>query len=270
MYTLVVILIFLLGTIIGSFLNVVIYRFGTGKSIVSGRSICMTCNNKLRWYELIPVFSFLIQSGRCRRCAGSISHQYPLVELITGIMFTLTILHLFPILSFSQNLYILLVIFYSFVFCLLIVISVYDIRHKIIPNKLVYVFIFVSFLSLFINYTSSTSLFTLPTLGRLLCGPLFAMPFAILWLVGKGRLMGLGDAKLILGIAWLLTPIESLAAIIISFWIGAVMSLVLMFFGRRKMTMKTEIPFGPFLVFSTFIVFLFSLDIFSLAALFHL
>lgn len=270
MYILVVIFIFLLGTIIGSFLNVVIYRFGTGKSIVAGRSICMTCNNKLRWYELIPVFSFLIQSGRCRRCASSISHQYPIVEFITGVMFTLIVLHLFPILSFSQNLYFLLVTFYSFVFCLLLVISVYDLRHKIIPDKLVYVFIFVSFLSLFINYTNAGSLLSLPSPMRLVAGPLFALPFALLWMLGRGRLMGLGDAKLILGIAWLLPPLASLAVITMSFWVGSIVSLAFMFFSKKRMGMKTEIPFAPFLVLSVFIVFLFNLDIFSLAALFHL
>ncbi len=269
MYILVVVLIFLLGTIIGSFLNVVIYRFGTGKSIAIGRSICMTCNNKLRWYELIPLFSFLIQKGRCRRCASSISHQYPLVEFGTGLMFTLIVLHLLPIVMFSQALFIFLAVLFTFIFCLLMVISVYDFRHKIIPDKLVYVFIFTAFLALFINF-SGDYFISLPSPMRLVAGPLFALPFALLWMIGKGRFMGLGDAKLILGLAWMFPPYQTLAILTLSFWIGSVVSLALMFFSKKKMGMKTEIPFAPFLVLSAFIVFFFSLDIFSLAAIFSL
>ncbi|MFA4853534.1 MAG: prepilin peptidase, partial [Bacteroidales bacterium] len=87
MSILIFVFIFLLGTIVGSFLNVVIFRFNTGRTITTGRSICMNCNRDLRWYELIPVLSFLIQSGKCRRCASKISHQYPLVEIVTGLVF---------------------------------------------------------------------------------------------------------------------------------------------------------------------------------------
>ena len=270
MYTLVFIFIFLLGTIIGSFLNVVIYRFNTGKSIVHGRSICMTCNRTLRWYELIPLFSFLIQKGKCRRCATTISHQYPLVEFGTGFIFALLAFHFLPVLGFSQGTYIALVTLFSFLFSLLMVVSVYDIRHKIIPNRLVYIYAGVSLFSVFINTSGVGSFFIVPSLFALVSGPLFALPFALLWLVSRGRLMGLGDAKLILGLGWMLGPLAGLAMLTLSFWIGAVVSLVIMFFSSHKMTMKTEIPFAPFLILSTVIVFFFHLDIFSLVALFHL
>lgn len=270
MYTLVFIFIFLLGTIIGSFLNVVIYRFNTGKSIAKGRSICMTCNHKLRWYELIPILSFLIQSGKCRRCASSISHQYPLVEFGTGLIFAFIAFHFLKVLSFSQISYVVLVCLFSFIFSLLMVIAVYDIRHKIIPDRLAYIYAFVSLISIFINHTGVGSFFVTPSLLALVSGPLFALPFAFLWLISKGRWMGLGDAKLVLGIGWMLGPMQSFAMITLSFWIGAVVSLAIMLFSRRKMTMKTEIPFAPFLIISTLIVFFFNLDIFSLLSLLHL
>src|SRR5690606_24099342 len=77
---------FLLGLIIGSFLNVVIYRYNTG-SAIKGRSYCFTCRSQLRWYELVPLFSFLIQRGKCRSCRSLISIQYPLVELTVGVVF---------------------------------------------------------------------------------------------------------------------------------------------------------------------------------------
>lgn len=270
MYILIFIFIFLLGTIIGSFLNVVIYRFNTGKSVVKGRSICMTCSHTLRWYELLPIFSFLIQSGRCRSCASSISHQYPIVEFVTGLVFTLIAYHYLPVLIFSQSAYVFLVSLFAFIFCILIVISVYDIRHKIIPDSLVYVYSLFSFLTIFINQTGVGPLFVKASLMSIAAGPLFALPFALLWLISRGRWMGLGDAKLVLGIGWMLGVMQGVSAITLSFWIGSVVILLIMFFTHKKMGMKTEIPFAPFLIVSTLIVFLLNLDIISLVSLFKI
>ena len=138
------VIIFIFGTIIGSFLNAVILRMNTGESIVKGRSRCFSCGKKLSWQELIPVFNFIAQRGKCRGCGSKISIQYPVVEFITGIIFLLTFLKL-------QNTdYLILTTGYHFIiFSLLIVISVYDFRHQIIPNKLVYLFNFLAFLNLF-------------------------------------------------------------------------------------------------------------------------
>ena len=201
---LIFIFIFLLGTIIGSFLNVVIFRFNSGKTITKGRSICMTCNRTLRWYELIPILSYVMQSGKCLRCKEIISYQYPIVEFITGLMFIFVANHFVPVLFFSPYSYLFLLILFVFIFSLLIVISVYDFRHKIIPNKLVYIFSAVSFLSIFVNHSSFGSLFIMPSVSYIIAGPLLAFPFALLWLVSRGKWMGLGDAKLMLGLGWIL------------------------------------------------------------------
>ena len=261
--------IFILGVIIGSFLNVVIFRLNTGKSISKGRSICMTCNRILRWYELIPVISYVIQGGKCRRCKEKISEQYPLVELLTGLIFLLIARHFLPILLFSPLMFGLLTSFYSFIFSILIVISVYDIRHKIIPDKLVYWFIFFAFISSFVNQTAFGSLFIKPSILTLCSGLVLASPFAFLWLVSRGKWMGFGDAKLMVGLGYLLGISFGLAAIVLSFWIGAVISLAVMFFGKVKLNMKTEIPFAPFLIVSTLIVFLLNLDIYTLSSFFN-
>lgn len=261
--------VFLLGTIIGSFLNVVIFRFNTGKTITKGRSICMTCNKNLRWYELIPLFSFLIQSGKCRRCASKISHQYPIVEFITGLVFASIAFKFLPVIFISFGTYIFLVVFFVFIFSLLIVISVYDLRHKIIPDQLVFLFISISFISMFINYSGVGHFFTLPSLASLIAGPILALPFALIWYFSKGRLMGLGDGKLILGIGWLFGLSSGLATVILSFWIGTIVSLSIMFLSKKKMGMKTEIPFAPFLIISILITFLFNIDVFSLSRLFN-
>jgi len=264
--------IFLLGVMIGSFLNVVIYRLNSGKSIVKGRSICMTCNKDLRWYELIPLFSYLIQKGKCRRCFMRISPQYPLVEFLTGLIFLLIAIKFYPLLYISLPMYFLLFILFVFIFSLLIVISVYDLRHKIIPDNLVYIFIIISFLSIFIDFSSISinSVFTLPSLNDLIAGPVLAIPFALLWYFSNGRLMGLGDGKLILGIGWLLGLSAGLFSLVISFWLGTIISLSLILLFRKKVNMKTEIPFAPFLIISTFITFMFNFNFYSLIKFFSL
>lgn len=270
------IIIFLFGTIIGSFLNVVIFRLNTGKSIAKGSSICMTCNRDLRWYELVPIFSFLIQGGKCRRCKESISSQYPLVEFLTGVVFVLIAYHFLPTLLFSASLYLFLIVLYAFVFSLLIVIGVYDIRHKVIPDKLVYLYAFISFLSIFVNTLGYGSLFVLPSLSHIIAGPIIALPFALIWYLSGGKWMGLGDAKLMLGLGFMLGLPLGASSLVLAFWIGAIVGLFIMFFSRHlpdgkvgKISMKTEIPFAPFLIISAFIVFLFNLDIFALASIFQ-
>lgn len=270
MTLLIFIFVFLLGTIIGSFLNVVIFRFNTGRTVVKGRSMCMNCSNHLSWYELIPVFSFLIQKGKCRNCQSRISHQYPLVEVITGLIFALIAFKFLPILYFSYVLYVFYVVLFVFVFSLLIVISVYDLRHKIIPDKLVFTFIIISFLSVFISPFLFGSIFTLPTLASLISGPILSLPFVILWYVSRGRLMGLGDGKLFLGVGWLLGLSQGIFAVILSFCLGSVVSLLVMFFYKKKnkINMKTEVPFAPFIIIATFVTFLFNFDFFSLIRLF--
>jgi len=184
--------------------------------------------------------------------------------------FALIAFHFLPALLFSPLSYLFLVSFFVFIFSLLIVISVYDIRHKVIPDRLVYVYIFVSFLSIFVNHLSIGSLFVIPNISYIIAGPVLAAPFALLWLISKGKWMGLGDAKLMLGIGWMLGLSLGGASIILSFWIGSIVSLVIMLFSNSKVTMKTEIPFAPFLILSTLIVFLFSIDILSLVSIFSI
>lgn len=268
MYILLFILIFLFGNIIGSFLNVVIYRLNSGKTL-GGRSICMSCAKKLNWYELIPVFSFLIQKGKCRSCASRISEQYPIVEILTGIVFVILTNHFSPILDISSIKFIALLVFFVFIFSILIVISFYDIKHKIIPNKLSYTFIILSFISMFINtqYTNTNILHT-PNIYTLLAGPIFAVCFSFVWAISKGKFIGFGDAKLVLGIGWMLGLQIGIASIVLSFWIGAIFGILMMISSKKRIGMKTEIPFAPFLVIGTFIAFVFNLDFMSLAQIF--
>lgn len=259
---------FLLGIIIGSFLNVIIYRFNTGKTIVRGHSMCMNCGRKLRWYELIPLVSYLIQLGKCRRCRSSVSVQYPVVEFLTGLMFLFIAFHFLPIILFSPYSYLVIIVLFFIIFSILIIISVYDFRHKVIPDKMVYLFAFVSLLSIFVNQTPFGPILVWPSLSHIISGPVLALPFALIWLFSHGRLMGLGDAKLILGIGWMLGLSQGLASLAISFLIGAIISLIVMALSPKKVNMQTQIPFAPFLILGAVIVFIFNIDILTFGKLF--
>lgn len=265
---LILIFIFILGTIIGSFLNVVIYRLNSGRKIVNDSSMCMSCGHKLRWYELIPVVSYFIQGCKCRKCRSKISAQYPIVEILTGLIFVAVSVKFLPFLMFSFWLYVAYVSLYLILFSLLIVMFVYDLKHKIIPNKLVFPFIFLSFLTMVINLMLFGNIFSWVAILDILAGVIVALPFALIWLFSKGRLMGLGDAKLMMGIGWMLGISTGAFAIILAFWIGAVVGLILMAFAKRKIGFKTEVPFAPFLILGVFIAFLFGFDLSTLINIF--
>lgn len=269
--------VFLLGASIGSFLNVVALRYNSGLSL-GGRSHCFSCNTTLYWYELIPAVSFLCLRGRCGRCKSALSLQYPLVELLTGLIFLLIWNHESILCNqgFLPVRCVLTTAYFCIVFSILTVIAVYDMRHKIIPDGLVFSFILLALGRLFFT-VPFLELMHFPGLWNLLAGPLLFLPFFSLWFISGGRWMGLGDAKLALGIGWLLPLTQGIAAIILAFWMGALVSVSLLLVGRfqraprgkaglslwaKRLTMKSEIPFAPFLIASTLLVFLSGVDVF--------
>lgn len=278
------IFVFIFGAIIGSFLNVVALRFNTGFSL-GGRSKCFSCSKTLHWYELVPIVSFIFQKGKCRGCYSKISWQYPIVETLTGLIFLATFNKIFsPFLIFSFPNFLLLT-FYFITFSLLIVISIYDLKHKIIPDELVYTFIVISFIKmvfLFVFFPPILySIFYI--LSSVLAGPILFLPFFLLWLVSRGRWMGFGDAKLALGIGWFLGLTSGISALFIAFYSGALVGVGMIafqqflkkfkgkFFGlnmnRNNLTMKSEIPFGPFLILGLLLVFFFKIDFFNFSLL---
>lgn len=256
---------FIFGTIIGSFLNVVSLRYNTGQSI-HGRSRCFACDKKLSWFELIPVLSFVLQFGKCIKCKSKISIQYPLVELLTGIVFLGIFLRFSDLLFISPFFLMLVSLYFMTIFSILIIIFVYDIKHKIIPDSMVYSFTALSFAGMF--FDPSILQFSIPTLTQFLSGPILFTPFFLLWLISSGRWIGLGDGKLALGIGWFLGLSLGASAVMLSFWIGALVSIALIIFfslnSRKKhITIKSEIPFGPFLILGLALVFFFEINIFN-------
>lgn len=246
---------FILGTVIGSFLNVVVYRYKTGMTL-GGRSKCFTCSRTLTWIELFPIVSFLVQHGACKKCKSKISWQYPLVEALTGLLFIL-VFYFFPPVSVTAAIE---TVFYLLVTSILVIITAYDIKHKVIPDELSYTFAVVALLHALIT----------PSLGYLLAGPLLALPFACLWLYSRGTWMGLGDAKLVLGIGWVLGMSAGISAIILAFWIGAIISVLWMLIAFRKFKARYEIPFGPYLILGMYLVLFFHIRILDLEGIIFL
>ncbi|MEK7140479.1 MAG: prepilin peptidase [Patescibacteria group bacterium] len=266
-----IIIFFTFGLIIGSFLNVVILRYHTEKSF-GGRSACMSCQNKLCWYELIPLLSFFALQGRCRNCQTKISWQYPLVECITGIIFA-GIFWKFSAGGGSafggQNLFFTDTLaftvsyaYYVTAFSLLLVIAVYDWKHKIIPDTLAFVFGLLAFLGMFL-FLNHNFYPHLPSLGEIMSGVVIALPFALIWFLSKGAWMGLGDAKVALGLGWLLGLASVLSGAVVAFWFGAIIGLLLIWLSP-KYSIRSEIPFAPFLVLGAFLAFMLELHFFPL------
>jgi len=238
-----------LGLIVGSFLNVVILRYNTGYSL-SGRSGCFSCGHGLAWYEMIPVASYLVLCGRCKHCHSRISRQYPLVEIFTGLLFALTAWRFYPNMS--------AVLFYCLILSLLVVVVVYDLKHKIIVDTPVYAFILLSVMSpAILNWKNALSTEVgFQIFLNLVSGAVIFLAFFSLWYFSRGRWMGFGDAKLGFGIGALLGFSGSVNAVVLAFWFGALVGLSLIGLGkikslksfRRKFSIKSEIPFAPFLV----------------------
>ncbi|MCK4918452.1 MAG: prepilin peptidase [Candidatus Pacebacteria bacterium] len=260
--------IFIFGTIIGSFLNVVILR--QGQKSLNGRSECQNCHKKLEWYELIPILSFFIQKGKCSECKTNISWQYPLVETATGLLFLFTFNQLFALCLFD-------LISLWLIFSLLLIIFVYDLYHKIIPDTWVFLFSGLALLRIFYSCLPAGRLDFqgFGFLSTFWAGPFLALPFVILWIISKGEWLGLGDAKLALGIGWFLGLSQGFSAIILGVWIGAFIGLLLIFLSKlsqykqlfflsKNFTIKSELPFAPFLIIGIILVFFFDISIWNL------
>ncbi len=244
---------FVLGALVGSFLNVLILRFGFSET-ASPRSQCPLCNHGISWFHLVPVFSFLALSGKCAHCGGALTKQYISVELLTGALFALSYFFFPPLLSALGMLsFIALLVFWS----ALVVLVVYDIRHTLIPLPFVF---FVAASALVIRGIEAYELHTLFPIGDALVGALVVGGFfAGISIVTKGRGMGIGDAYVAGALVLLLGLVKGVEAATLGVWSAALFYGALYLYskfssqfpnvGFPQVTIQRELPFAPFLVF---------------------
>lgn len=230
----------ILGLVFGSFVSALSYRFPKEISVLKGRSFCPNCKKRIQWYDNIPLLSYLILSGKCRNCKKSISLRYPLIELSTGLGFLFLYREFAP--NYPELLYALTI------FCVLILIFIIDLEHRIIPDPLVFFGVFLVFIYylLILNSSFFPSLFA---------GFLTASLLMSIVLATKGRGMGLGDVKFAVLGGMLVGLRLSLIWLFLAFLTGGTAGIILIL-GRRA-RLKDQIAFGPFLVIALGLTFLF-------------
>ena len=183
------------------------------------------------------------------------------MEFATALIFATLFLKFQDLFFMNTLVFAFTLAYYATMFSLLMVIAVYDLRHKIIPDMLALVFGIFAFLGMFV-FSDFVFAPHLPSLMEMMSGIFIALPFALIWLVSYGAWMGLGDAKLALGLGWLLGLSRVLSGVVVAFWSGAIVGLVLLVLSKKH-GMKSEIPFAPFLVLGSLIAFLFELHLFG-------
>ena len=229
------ILFFILGLAVGSFLNVVIFRFPEMKGILSGRSKCPRCKKPIAAYDLIPILSFLLLWGRCRYCRKRISLQYPIVELTTGLLF----LAFARVFGLSWML-----VTYLIIGALSILIFVSDVKYLEIPEVFSWLLLIMAMIAAIVSGTFSLSSF-------LLCGLVGGGILGILVGISDERWMGSGDIKIGLAFGFLFGFYKALLFLFLAFVIGALVGILLMIV--KKKGMKSEIAFSPFLIIAAIV-----------------
>lgn len=245
---LLILFLFFIGLFFGSFFLVLADRLPRGESVLFGRSHCDHCRHVLSWKDLFPVISYLLLKGKCRYCKKKLSVYYPTVELFTGGLFALTYIMVtqqgFMIhdLGFT-NIWFLL--FYLFITGVLTVIFFADLKYGIIPFAALFPAIIITVLYFILNTEYEILVHLYAALGA-------AGFFLVLFLATRGRGMGFGDVVFAFFMGLLLGYPSVIVALYLAFLTGTAVSLILII-GRRKKFFGSSIPFGPFLIFGTYV-----------------
>ena len=248
-------LIFLLGTCLGSFANVCIYRLPKNKQIINGRSFCPNCKKKISWYDNLPLISFINLNNKCRKCNKSISPRYFIVELITGITFLLIYLNF-------QNPQ--AIIFLSILSLILIMIFFIDLENFIIPDSLNFT---IMGLALLKNFLPNFNTNLIHEINQSIIGGIVG--YLSIWLIiflyktiKKIEGMGFGDAKLMAGIGFLFGWQSIPFVLFVSSILGLIFVIPSLI--KKQKNMRTEIPFGPFIIVACLIYFVYGSLIYNL------
>ncbi len=232
MFIILLLFLFFFGLMIGSFLNVIIYRLPKGESVIFPSSHCLHCNHKIAFYDNIPILSFLILKGKCRYCKKRISFQYPLIEFISGIILALS----FFLYGFSLKFPVTFLFLY-----LLLPVFVIDLKHQVISDKIT-IFGIISGLvfSFFvpdINWYDS--------LIGIVAGGLILLFISIAgkWIFKK-EAMGMGDVMLFMMVGAFIGWKNVILTLIVASFLGSIVGLAILVKKKRK---NSVIPFGPFI-----------------------
>ena len=248
-----------LGACVGSYMEVVRSR-GSWRRALVGRSFCGSCKAYLEWYDLIPIFSYLIYRRKCRRCKATISSTHFFAEVVMALGFITAYAVSDSIISFFT---ILLVVLF------MVPIVINDLLTKEIPEHLSLAFVYSAiFLTIIFSFFSYAPLHL-----ALFNGLFFALPFFLLWLVTKGRGIGLADSKIALPLGFFLDDVlDIFSAFMFTFWIGLVAVGVLwfisLFLKDKTLHLKTELPLAPSIFLSFFLVVLFDANALTIFTMF--
>lgn len=249
------IFLFVLGIVLGSFYNVVGLRISKGMSIAKPGSHCFNCGHELKWYELVPLFSYLFLGGKCKECKVKISPRYFIIELLTGLLFVFSFYHF----GLTWELLVALTFISLFV-----IITVSDLEYMLIEDIVLLVFlVFILAERLFIPIPLEQSTISNPYFEALLGG---IVGFSLLFLISfvgekvmKKEVMGGGDIKLY-GIIGLVLGIRlTFFSLFLAALFGSVVGVILM---RSNLVKKdTPIPFGPFIALGSIVAYFYGVDI---------
>ncbi|OGM28441.1 hypothetical protein A2962_04770 [Candidatus Woesebacteria bacterium RIFCSPLOWO2_01_FULL_39_61] len=246
---------FVTGSVLGSFLSAYTYRLPRGISIISGRSRCPKCNKTIAWFDNIPILSYILLRGRCRHCHETISPRYPLIEVSCAVVFVLIYLFLAggycgnsnisAICSWKHVLGVLSLPYITTLSLIFIPIFVIDLENQFIPDELVFISLLLSVFAILLSATNQIYL-------HFFSGFFVSSLLIFLNIITRGRGMGLGDAKLAISLGlvlgWRLTP----AWFLLSFILGGAVGVILIIFG--KASFGKHIAFGPFMITAFFIM----------------
>ena len=233
------IIVFILGSIWGSFSNVCIHRLPDNKGVAKGRSYCPSCKKQIRWYDNIPIFSYVILKAKCRDCSAKINVKYLLVELISALSFVY-FFYLFG-LSLTTLLFFILSIFFVIIFFI-------DLKHFIIPNELTFPLMAIG---LFKSFDPNLNLYLFPNFLNSVIGGVVG--YLIIWMIifiykklRNKEGMGLGDAKLLSAIGFWFGWISIPFILFFSSFIALVLAIPSLI--NKSKNLSTQIPFGPYLI----------------------
>lgn len=251
------ILSFIYGSALGSFVNVIVTRLNVAP-IIKSRSKCLSCGTVLSWKELVPVLSYIFLGGKCKNCKTKYGVSNLFIEIIYGLIFVCVYgLILKGQISLASSF--LWLCYYTLFFITLGVITLYDIKHKVIPVKFFYGFFALSLVILFSRFLDDSSWYTL------ISPIIVSSPFLILWAISRGKWLGFGDVLMFMAVGSFFDAFQGLAVFFLSVWIGAIVGIILKVLENKKYTLKTAIPFVPFITISIIIVLFTDIDILSIA-----